>query len=267
MESCPKVIAITSGKGGVGKSTVAINLSLALADMGKKVILFDANLNMAGIDVSLGITPKKTILDVIEGRCCISEVLMSGPKGIRIACANTGAEELMSISPLGYYNIIKSFSDISDELDYLIIDTAPGLDESVTTFVSAAHEILIILNNEKSSISNSYAMIKVLNKRHRKYRFKIISNMTSSYEGYDAYLKLMKIADQFLDVSIEYIGSISYSDFFRANNTNNYAFFNNKKSKEILKEYSEISLKIDMFPLRTMPRGNIEFFTEVIVRL
>jgi flagellar biosynthesis protein FlhG len=267
MENCPKVIAITSGKGGVGKSTVAINLSLALADMGKNVILFDANLNMAGIDVSLGISPEKTLLDVIEGRCCISEALTLGPKGIRIACANTGVEELMSISSLGYYNIIKSFSDVSDELDYLIIDTAPGLHESVTTFVSAAHEILIVLNYDQNSISNAYAMIKILNRRHSKYRFKILSNMTSSHEGYEAYLKLMKLTDQFLDVSIEYIGSISYSDFFRINNTNNYAFHNDQKSKRILKEYSEISLKIDMLPLRTTPRGNIEFFTEFIVRL
>ena len=265
MDICPKVIAVTSGKGGVGKSTVAINLSLALADAGKKVILFDANLNLAGIDTALGIKPTKTILDLIEGRCLISEVLTPGPKGIKVACASSGVEELMTITATQYYNIIKSFSDISNEIDYLIMDTGPGIDKSVTTFLSAAHEILVVVSDDKSSISQAYSLIKVLNRNHGKYRFKLLSNMVSPAIGYKTYQTLNKLADEFLDVSIEYIGSISYCEFFRKTQASKYLKHKSVFRNKVLNEYSEVAFKIDKLPFRTTPRGNIEFFTELFL--
>lgn len=262
--NCPVVIAMTSGKGGIGKSTVAINLAIALANTEKKVILFDTNLNTSCIDSMLGVNPEKSILDVVDGNCFISQILTQSANGIKVICSYFESEEPRLLTSTQYYNIIKSFSDISDDVDYLIIDTAPGLDGSAINFLAAAHEIVIVINDEKSSISGAYTLMKFLNKNYGKYRFKIIANGLSKAVGKEIYLRLNKIADDYLDVAIEYIGSISFDISFKKNNS----FISPRKStlsKKSSREYSEIANKINMLPLRTTPRGNVEFFTESFI--
>ena len=121
-----QVIAVTGGKGGVGKTNVSVNLALALADLGRRVMLMDADLGLANVDVLLGLTPKKTLADVISGDCDMRDVLIQGPGGIRVVPAASGTQSMVQLTPMQHAGLIQAFSDISENLDVLIVDLPPG---------------------------------------------------------------------------------------------------------------------------------------------
>ncbi len=175
-----QVIAVTGGKGGVGKSNVSINLSLALAELGRRVILMDADLGLANIDVLLGITSSRNIGDVLAGTCTLREVLVDGPGGIRIVPASSGTQHLTQLGALEHAGLINAFSELGDQLDVLIIDTAAGISEQVISFLRAAQEVLVVVCDEPTSITDAYALIKVMNKQHQVLRFRVLANQVRS---------------------------------------------------------------------------------------
>lgn len=176
-EHVVQVIAIASGKGGVGKTTVAVNLALALAELGRRVVLLDSNLEFPNVDVQLGLVPRYTLVDLIEGRCELSDTLMEGPGGVRIVASGSGVPSMVRLSRAQHSGLIQAFSEIADSLDVLVIDTATGIGEPVVSFIRAAHEVLVIVCDEPSSISGAYALIKVLNHEHGMKRFRVLANM------------------------------------------------------------------------------------------
>ena len=152
-----QVIAVTGGKGGVGKTNVSVNLSLALADLGRRVMLLDADLGLANVDVLLGLTAKRTLADVINGECDLRDVLLQGPGGIRIVPAASGTQSMVQLSPMQHAGLIQAFSEISDNLDVLVIDTAAGIGDSVVSFVRAAQEVIVVVCDEPASVTDAYA--------------------------------------------------------------------------------------------------------------
>ena len=168
---------MTGGKGGVGKTNVSVNLSMALADLGRRVMLMDADLGLANVDVLLGLTPKRTLADVIAGECDLRDVLLQGPGGIRIVPAASGTQSMVSLTPMQHAGLIQAFSDISENLDVLVIDTAAGIGDAVVSFVRAAQEILVVVCDEPTSITDAYALIKLLNRDHGISRFRVLANM------------------------------------------------------------------------------------------
>jgi len=192
-----QVIAVTGGKGGVGKTNVSVNLSLALAELGRRVMLLDADLGLANVDVLLGLTPKRTLADVIEGRCELRDVLLQGPGGIRIVPAASGTQSMVHLSPAQHAGLIQAFSDIGDNLDVLVIDTAAGIGDSVVSFVRAAQEVLLVVCDEPTSITDAYALIKLLNRDYGMNRFRVLANMAQSpQEGRNLFAKLTKVTDR-----------------------------------------------------------------------
>ena len=186
-----QVIAVTGGKGGVGKTNVSVNLALALADLGRRVMLMDADLGLANIDVLLGLSAKKTLADVITGECDLRDVLIQGPGGIRIVPAASGAQMMVQLSAAQHAGLIQAFSDISDNLDVLVVDTAAGIGDSVVSFVRAAQEVIVVVCDEPTSITSAYALIKLLNRDFGMNRFRILANMTHSpQEGRNLFAKL-----------------------------------------------------------------------------
>jgi len=147
-----QVIAVTGGKGGVGKTNVSVNLSLALAELGRRVMLLDADLGLANVDVLLGLTPKRTLADVIEGRCELRDVMLQGPGGVRIVPAASGTQSMVHLAPAQHAGLIQAFSEVGDNLDVLVIDTAAGIGDSVVSFVRAAQEVLLVVCDEPTSI-------------------------------------------------------------------------------------------------------------------
>ena len=217
-----QVIAVTGGKGGVGKTNVSVNLSLALAELGRRVMLLDADLGLANVDVLLGLTPKRTLADVIEGRCELRDVLLQGPGGIRIVPAASGTQSMVHLSPAQHAGLIQAFSDIGDNLDVLVIDTAAGIGDSVVSFVRAAQEVLLVVCDEPTSITDAYALIKLLNRDYGMNRFRVLANMAQSpQEGRNLFAKLTKVTDRFLDVALQYVGAVPYDESVRKAVQNN----------------------------------------------
>lgn len=204
-----RVLAIASGKGGVGKSNVSVNLAIALANLKQQVLVMDADLGMANIDVLLGIRPKFDLYHVITGEKTLNEVLIEGPAGISIIPAASGVGRMTELSRAEHAGLIRAFDEISRSVDYLIIDTAAGIAESVVTFSKAAQEVIVVVCDEPASITDAYALIKVLKQDHGVKRFQVLANMVKDVEhGRRLYSKLAHVAENFLDISLGYIGSI-----------------------------------------------------------
>jgi Mrp family chromosome partitioning ATPase len=139
-----QVIAVTSGKSGAGKTSVSVNLALALAELGRRVVLLDADLAMGNVDIALGLIAERTLADVIGGQCAVSDVILQHPSGVRVVPAASGQPHMCQLSARQHVEIIHAVSELGDSLDYLIIDTAGGLSQTSLDFVRAAREVLIV---------------------------------------------------------------------------------------------------------------------------
>lgn len=208
-----RVMSITGGKGGIGKTTISVNLAVAFAKMGKKVLLFDADLGLANVDVILGLKPKKTIYDVLTGGCSIQEVCVTGPYGLKIIPSASGIQKMAELTALEYIELIKSFSILADDLDVMLVDMASGISSQVIDFTHAAQDILVVICNDPSSLMDSYAVIKILHQKYARSRFGIIVNKVQShYEGLDVFSKFQQVINHFINVSMHYIGHVPQDD-------------------------------------------------------
>lgn len=262
-----QVIAVTGGKGGVGKSNVSINLSLALAEMGRRVVLLDADLGLANIDVLLGIASKRNIADVISGECSLRDVMVQGPNGIRIVPASSGTQKMVSLNPMEHAGLINAFSEISQDLDVLIVDTAAGISDGVVSFLRAAQEVIVVVCDEPTSITDSYALIKLLNRDYDMYRFRVLANMVKSQEeGRHLYSKLVSVTDRFLDVALQYAGAIPYDEAVKKAVQRQRAVIDAYPRAKASLAYKALAQKADSWPLPSTPRGHLEFFVERLVQ-
>ncbi|WP_439136109.1 MinD/ParA family protein, partial [Pseudomaricurvus sp.] len=211
-----QVIAVTGGKGGVGKSNISLNLSIALAEMRRRVVLLDADLGLANIDVLLGLKAEKNLADVLSGDCSLSDVLVTGPAGIKVVPASSGVQKMAALGPQQHAALINAFSELSNQLDVLIVDTAAGISDTVVSFVRASQEVVVVVCDEPSSITDAYALIKLLNKEYGLFRFRVVANMTrSAQEGQGLFNKLNVVCERFLDVSLQYLGNVPFDENVR----------------------------------------------------
>ncbi|MFZ1829839.1 MAG: MinD/ParA family protein [Candidatus Competibacteraceae bacterium] len=204
-----RVICVTSGKGGVGKTNVTVNLALALSLQNQSVMLLDADLGLANVDVILGLHPLYNLSHVIDQERTLEEIILAGPNGIRIIPASSGVKRMAELSPEENAGLVSAFSELNDSLDIMLIDSAAGISDSVVTFCRAAHEVVVVVCDEPASITDAYAMIKLLSQDYDVDRFHILANrVTTAQEGRDLFSKLVKVSDRFLDVTLNFFGSI-----------------------------------------------------------
>lgn len=261
-----KVIAVTGGKGGVGKSNVSINLAIALCQLGHKVMLLDADLGLANVDIMLGLKTKKNLANVLSGECDLQDIILQGPHGLQIVPASSGTKSMAELSSLQHAGIIHAFNDIGHNLDFLIIDTAAGITDMVINFIQAAQDVLAVVCDEPTSITDVYALMKVLNKEHEITRFNVLANMTkTSQEGREIFATLSGVCSRFLDVTLNYLGAIPFDDNVR---------LAVKKQKPLIDAFPRspasvamkgLAKKIQRWPKPTNASGNIEFFMERLV--
>lgn len=210
------VIAVTSGKGGVGKTNISVNLAVSLAAQGRSVVLFDADLGLANVDIALGLKPKYDIRHVISGERTLEEILMEGPNGIRVVPASSGVSSMTSLTAQQQAGLIRAFNELTFPVDSLIVDTGAGIDLSVLTFTSACQEIIVVICDEPTSITDAYALIKVLNRECGVKRFQLLANMVDNdSQGRQLYDKVSRVADRFLDVHLGYLGAIPRDEYLR----------------------------------------------------
>lgn len=205
----PRVFAVTSGKGGVGKTALVSHLAVVLARMGKKVLVIDADLGLANIDVILGLAPEYTLNHFFSGERSMSEIIVEGPEGIKILPAGSGVQQLAHLDADQKLRFINEFDSLHDQVEIVLIDTEAGISENVTFFTSAAHEVLVVTSPEPTSITDAYALMKLLAMQYHQRSFHLVVNQAAdSGEGLDVYKKLTVVANRYLDISIDYLGCL-----------------------------------------------------------
>ncbi len=214
-----RVIAITSGKGGVGKTNLAVNLAINLTKHDKRVIVIDADFGLANIEVLLGIIPKYTFGDVLSGTITIEEALTAGPNDIKFLSGGSGMSDLANMSEKQMSVLIQGFTALDSMSDIILIDTGAGISKSVLNFVRASNETILITTPEPTSITDAYAIIKTVKEESQRDekpdipQFKIIVNRADSYEeGEDIFNKLSLVSEKFLNIKVQKLGIIPYDN-------------------------------------------------------
>jgi flagellar biosynthesis protein FlhG len=207
----PCGIAVTGGKGGIGKTSIALNLGLALARAGRRVILLDADLGLGNVDILLGLNPARNLGHMLRGECSIKEVVTEGPWGMRIVPAASGVDAMANLSGHEHTRLVDAVHELACGCDYLIVDTAAGIATQVLAFTLAVERILLVLMNEPAALTDAYGLVKVLSRQYGRHRFDALCNQVSSERaGRMLYEHFCSATDRFLDVSIGYVGDIPY---------------------------------------------------------
>ncbi len=266
-EHAVQVIAVTGGKGGIGKTNVSVNLAVAMAELGKRVVLLDADLGLANVDIMLGVVAKENLSHVLSGACGLSDILVDGPGGIKIVPATSGAQNMVQLNQAQHAGLVHSFEEMADEMDVLIIDTAAGISDTVTRFVSAAQEVLLVVCNEPTSITDAYAVIKLLNQDYQIEKFHIVPNMVrDQQEGKELFNKISKVSDRFLEVTLDYAYAIPYDDHVRKAVKKQRAVYEAYPKSAAAAAFKVLAQQIEHWSVPAMPRGNIEFFVEHLIQ-
>ncbi len=208
-----RVIAVASGKGGVGKTNLAANVAVALARQGLRVCVVDADLGLANLDVVFGLAPRMSLLHVIRGERRLAEVIVDGPAGVRIVPAASGVEELTALGAADRIRLLDEVDGLDVGLDVLLIDTAAGISGNVLYFTAAAAEALVIITPEPTSLTDAYGLIKVLATRYGRREFLVAVNMAAgAADAETAFGRLARVTERFLGVRLEYQGYVPLDD-------------------------------------------------------
>ena len=211
--SNPSVISITSGKGGVGKTNIAANLAYVLAKMKKRTLIFDADCGLANIDLILGLTPAYNLYHVLKGEKTLRETIIDGPGGIKILPASSGIQEMATLSMEQKLLLQDEFKALQSPPDFLLIDTSAGITENVMYFNLVATQTIVVVTPEPTSLTDAYALIKILFRQHAKKRFSLLVNMVKSQdEAKEVYLRLAQATNHFLNLAIEHLGHVLYDE-------------------------------------------------------
>jgi flagellar biosynthesis protein FlhG len=261
-----QVIGVSGGKGGVGKTSTAVNLAIALIARGRRVTLLDADLGLANVDVLLGLKPRRTLADVFAGNASLADVVITGPNGLRVVPASSGTQELTRLGPREHAGLITAFDEIAHQMDTLIIDTAASISNEVISFLCAAQEALLVVRSEPTSIADAYALLKVLTQDHGVERVRILANLVRSpEEGLALFSKLRTIAERLLDVTLLFAGVIPTDEHMRRAVQRQRAVVDIYPNCPASGTFAALAREVDGWPVSVSARGNLEFFVERLV--
>jgi flagellar biosynthesis protein FlhG len=262
-----QVIAVTGGKGGVGKTSVAVNLATALASTGRRVMLLDGDLGLANVDVFLGMSPRHTMAHVLSGERTLEEIILESPQGVQVVPGASGVAELANLPAAAHLGLVQAFSALSARVDTLIVDTSAGIAHSVVQFTQAAQHVLLVVCDEPASMTDAYALIKVMSREHGVTKFNVVANMARTPgEGESLFQKLERVTGRFLDVTLEYLGEIPEDPYLRRAIREQRPVVSAFPSCPASRAFKKLALKADKWPVPDSPRGNLEFFVERLVR-
>lgn len=261
-----KVIAVTGGKGGVGKTNVTLNTAISMAKQGKRVMVLDADLGLANVDVMLGLRVEKNLSHVLSGECTLDDVLVEGPHGVLIAPATSGTQSMTELTPTEHAGLIRAFSELRSQIDVLIVDTAAGISDMVLSFSRAAQDIMVVVCDEPTSLTDAYALIKILNREHGVFKFKVIANMVRNMrEGQELFAKLSKVTGRFLDVALELVATIPYDENIRNAVKKQRAIVDAYPTSPAAVAIKSLSQQALSWPVPSQPGGHLEFFIEQLI--
>ena len=260
--SLPVVLSVTSGKGGVGKTNLSINLALCLAGMGKRCVILDADLGLANVDVLLGLTPERNLFHVFHEGVSLRDILHPTEHGFSILPASSGVSEMLSLSTGQKLELLEAMDVLEDKLDFLIVDTGAGINDTVLYFNLAVQERLLVLTPEPTSLTDAYALVKVLKLRHEVDRFHVVVNMVKDEKGAkEIFAKLSNACDHFLTgVSLDFVGYVPLDGAVRQAVIQQKPFCSVTPAGDACRAVNKIAQKLTQWKPQDHLDGNIKFF-------
>ena len=257
------IIGIASGKGGVGKTTISTNLAVALAEAGHQVMLFDGDLGLANAQLALGIQAEYNFSHVISGEKSLKEIVVRGPSGIFVVPGASGMGKMADLGEAELRGVVQSFSEFDEPLDYLIVDAAAGIAPSVTTFLKACHETLIVVRDEPSSIADAYGIIKVLATEHGYTNIGLIPNgVPDQRSGQLLYQRLNAVSVKFLNLDLEYTYSIESDETVLEAARKYIPVITHSPGSMAARDFRKLAKEIQMLPVSKRASGGLQFFVE-----
>ncbi len=259
-EGLTRVISFTSGKGGVGKSNSLINIGLALVNQGRRVLILDADLGLANVDILLGLTPKYTLEDLLFHEKTINEIIIDAPNGLSIIPAGSGVKALINLTSEQKSLLMSEVERIAQKYDYLLIDTGAGIGEDVLFFNSVAMEVVCVITDEPTSLTDTYSLIKVLSQKGEKEFSILVNNVQSENDAKKAYKKLFLAVERFLKVRLKFIGFIPRDSAVNESIESQKAFVEKFPCSNAGRQVVSLARKIDddFFDFRV--KGGMQFF-------
>lgn len=263
-----RVISVTSGKGGVGKTNITANLAIALARLGRQVLIWDADLGLANIDILLGLNSRYNINHLLNGDKTLEEIIIEGPEGVKIMPASSGIQEMAALSEGQKVRLLNEFDHYNLDLDFLLIDTGAGVSSNVMYFNMAAQECIIVVTPEPTSITDAYALIKIMTTKYNAKRYKILMNLVSSAEeAKTVFTLLASVADKHLDsISLDYLGYIPRDEYIPESIKKQRALLDLYPSAESSKFFKDLAKKVINSPIKSNLDGNIKFFWQRLLK-
>lgn len=260
-QTTTRVFAITSGKGGVGKTAVVANLAVLLARMGKRVLILDADLGLANIDVVFGLAPGHNLNHFFSGEQGLEAILTDGPEGIKILPAGSGVQRFTRLDTQQKMRLLEALDVMNNDFDFVLIDTEAGISENVTYFTTAAQEILVVTTPEPTAITDAYALMKLLSNQYHEKHFNLIVNFIKGEdEALDVYRKLTMVANRYLDISIDYIGSIPRDKMMVDAIRKQQVLVQLYPESKTANAFEALARTIVQEPQTIEPKGSIQFF-------
>ncbi len=258
----PLVLSVTSGKGGVGKTNVSVNLAYELEKLGKRVVLLDADLGLANVDVILGLAPQLNLFHLFHEGVSVQDVLFDTPYGFKILPASSGVSEMLSLNTGQKLDLLEAMDYLEDKVDYLIVDTGAGINDNVLYFNLAVQERIVVMTPEPTSLTDAYALIKVLKLNHGIEHFKVIVNLTSDRKTAKAvFSRLYQACEHFLDgVSLDLVGFIPQDPIVRKAVVDQVPFCHASEDAAPSKAVRDIAETIITWRVSDNLDGNIKFF-------
>ncbi len=262
-----QVIAVTGGKGGTGKTNIAVNLSLALAANGYRTLLLDADLGMANVDVLLGLEAHSTLLDVLNGACQLEDIILDGTDNLLVIPAASGLRQLANLGINECAGLVRAFSDLKVPVDTLVIDTATGISEAVTSFCSAATEILVVVCNEPASLRDSAAQIKMLSSEYGVSRFRVLASMVKSAgEGNEVFKSIQDLTSSDHNIICSYAGFIPFDKHLRKAVSRHQAVVDVFPRSRASMALKNLARQVIAWPRPDLAGGQLEFFVERLIQ-
>ncbi len=263
-----RTIAITGGKGGVGKTHTAINLSCAMARQGHSVLLMDADLGLSNVDILLGLQPKRDLSDVLYRGADLEEVLIDSESGFKILPGASGLQNMAQLDALQIGGLIQGFSSLSNTIDTLIVDSAAGIQDTNLRFAQSCQEVLVVVCNEPTSLTDAYALIKILSTQYGVKRFRVVSNMVqSNKEGRELFAKLSSVTNNFLRVPLHYLGSIPEDAYVKKAIRAQKLLMDMYPGSKCAQAFQALAVQLDKLPVVQSASGQMEFFIEQFTRV
>lgn len=258
-----KVLTVCSGKGGVGKTNVACNVSVALGSRGRNTCLLDADLSLANVDVLLGLQPRFNLAHVVNGEADLESTILDGPGNIRIVPASSGNFSMTDLPAAGQVGIVHAFSELRNQPDVMVVDTSAGISPNVARFVQAGQYAIVVVCDEPAALTDAYALIKVFSQNYGISRFQIVTNQSrKSSNGRELFRKLARVTDTYLDVVLYHLGDIPRDDYLVKAVQEQRAVVDAYPNSASGDAFTKLAASIDALPLSRGASGGIEFFLE-----